>query len=104
MHDIYSIGCNSNLTALQLYYKDHGKPNEIQDFTPEQRFFISWATIWRTKSRKEALKKQIKTDPHSPGQVRAGQPLKNIDEFYQAFDIKEADKMYMKPEERVKIW
>jgi len=97
-------GVNAALTALELYYKDHGKPDKIQGFTPEQRFFISWATIWRTKSREEALKKQIKTDPHSPGQIRAGQPLKNIDEFYKTFDIKQGDKMYLKPEERVKIW
>ena len=97
-------GVNAALTALNLYYKDHQKPGKIQGFTPEQRFFMSWATIWRTKSREEALKKQIKTDPHSPGQVRAVQPLRNVDAFYEAFDIKEGDKMYMKPEERVKIW
>ena len=97
-------GVNAALTALDLYYQDHKKPGKIQGFTPEQRFFMSWATIWRTKSREEALKKQIKTDPHSPGQVRAVQPLRNVDAFYKAFDIKEGDKMYMKPEERVKIW
>ncbi len=97
-------GVNSAYTALQEYYKDHGKPGKIQGFTPEQRFFMSWATIWRTKSREEALKKQIKTDPHSPGQVRAVQPLKNVDAFYTAFDVKQGDKMYLKPDERVKIW
>ncbi len=97
-------GVNSALTALKLYYNDHEKPGKIQGFTPEQRFFMSWATIWRTKTRPEALKKQVKTDPHSPGQVRAVQPLRNIDEFYEAFDIKEGDKMYMAPEERIKIW
>ena len=97
-------GVNAAYTALQLYYKDHQKPGKIQGFTPEQRFFMSWATIWRTKSRDEALKKQIKTDPHSPGQVRATQPLKNVDAFYKAFDVKKGDGMYMQPEERVKIW
>ena len=97
-------GVNSALTALQLYYKEHQKPGKIQGFTPEQRFFLSWATIWRTKSREKALKKQIKTDPHSPGQVRAYQPLRNIDAFYKAFDIKKGDKMYLNPDERVKIW
>jgi len=97
-------GVNAALTALNLFYKDHKKPGKIQGFTPEQRFFMSWATIWRTKSREEALKKQIKTDPHSPGQVRAVQPLRNVDAFYKTFDIKKGDKMYMKPEERVKIW
>ncbi len=97
-------GINAAYTALQDYYKDHGKPGKIQGFTPEQRFFMSWATVWRTKSREEALKKQIKTDPHSPGQVRAVQPLKNVEAFYKAFDVKKGDKMYIAPEERVKIW
>ncbi len=97
-------GVNAALTALRLYYSDHQKPGKIQGFTPEQRFFMSWATIWRTKSREEALKKQIKTDPHAPGKVRAVQPLRNIDAFYKAFDIKKGDKMYMQPDERVKIW
>ena len=97
-------GINAAFTALQEYYKDHGKPGKNQGFTPEQRYFMSWATVWRTKNREEALKKQIKTDPHSPGQVRAVQPLKNVEAFYKAFDVKEGDKMYMKPEERVKIW
>ena len=97
-------GVNSAFTALQLYYKDHNKPDKIQGFTPEQRFFMSWATIWRTKLREAALKKQIKTDPHSPGQIRATQPLRNVDDFYKAFDIKKGDKMYIAPNERVKIW
>jgi putative endopeptidase len=65
---------------------------------------MSWATVWRTKQRDEALETQIKTDPHSPGMYRATQPLKNIDAFYQAFDIKEGDAMYVKPEDRVRIW
>ncbi len=97
-------GINSAYTALQMYHQDHGKPGKIQGFTPDQRFFISWATVWRTKIRPEALKKQIKTDPHAPGQVRAVQPLRNTEAFHKAFEIKEGDKMYLKPEERVKIW
>ncbi len=97
-------GVNAAYTALQLYYKNNKKPSKIQGYTPEQRFFMSWATVWRTKSREEALKQQIKTDVHSPGQVRAEQSLKNIDEFYKAFDVKEGDGMYLDPKSRVKIW
>ncbi len=97
-------GVNAAYTALQLYFADHEKPEKIQGFTPEQRFFMSWATIWRTKTREEALKKQIKTDPHAPGQVRATQPLKNIGAFYKAFEVKKGDKMFLNPEERVNIW
>ncbi len=97
-------GINVAYDALQLYYDENGKPEEIDGFTGDQRYFMSWATVWRSKYRDEALKNQIKTDPHSPGMVRAGQPLKNVDAFYEAFNIKEGDGMYLAPEERVKIW
>lgn len=90
--------------GLQRFYKENGRPENIDGFTPEQRFFMSWATVWRTKSREEALRNQVKTDPHSPGMVRATQPLLNVDAFYEAFDIKEGDPMYLAPEERVRIW
>ena len=90
--------------GLQKYYEENGRPENIDGFTPEQRFFMSWATVWRTKQRDEALRSQIKTDPHSPGRYRATQPLLNVDAFYKAFDIKEGDAMYLKPEKRVRIW
>ena len=90
--------------GLQRFYAKNGRPENIDGFTPEQRFFMSWATVWRTKSREEALRNQIKTDPHSPGKVRATQPLVNVDAFYEAFGIKEGDKMYVAPENRVRIW
>tara|TARA_R110002051_G_scaffold66515_12_gene120516 strand:+ start:4374 stop:6422 length:2049 start_codon:yes stop_codon:yes gene_type:complete len=90
--------------GLQKYFAENGRPDDIDGFTAEQRFFMSWATVWRTKSRDEALRTQIKTDPHSPGMVRATQPLLNIQEFYDAFDIKEGDAMYLAPEKRVHIW
>ena len=90
--------------GLQLYYKENGRPENIDGFTPEQRFFMSWATVWRTLARPDALETQVKTDPHSPGIYRATQPLKNIDAFYEAFDIKEGDPMYLAPEKRVRIW
>ena len=89
--------------ALQLSFEGV-KPENIDGYTAEQRFFISWATVWRTKMRDEALKTRIKTDPHSPGMNRAVQPLLNIDAFYEAFNIKEGDKMYIAPENRVRIW
>ncbi|NNE32049.1 MAG: M13 family metallopeptidase [Winogradskyella sp.] len=90
--------------GLQLYMEKNGRPENIDGFTPEQRFFMSWATVWRTLTREDALRTQIKTDPHSPGTIRATQPLKNIDAFYEAFDIKEGDAMYLAPEDRVRIW
>lgn len=90
--------------GLQMHLVENGRPEDIDGFTPEQRFFMSWATVWRTKIREDALRTQIKTDPHSPGKVRAIQPLLNIQAFYDAFDIKEGDQMYLAPEKRVQIW
>ncbi|RMA65874.1 M13 family metallopeptidase [Ulvibacter antarcticus] len=90
--------------GLQRLYKETGRPENIDGLTPEQRFFMSWATVWRTKQRDESLMNQVKTDPHSPGRYRATEPLKNIDAFYEAFDIKEGDPMYVAPEKRVRIW
>lgn len=97
-------GVNAAYDGLQIYLKQNGNPGLIDGYTPEQRFFISWATIWRTKARDEAIKNQVKTDPHSPGMYRAYVPLQNVDAFYQAFDIKKGDGMYVEPEKRVKIW
>jgi len=90
--------------GLQLFFEENGRPEDIDGFTAEQRFFMSWATVWRTLTRDDALRTQIKTDPHSPGIYRATQPLKNIDAFYEAFDIKVGDDMYLAPEKRVRIW
>ncbi|WP_089057013.1 M13 family metallopeptidase [Flavobacterium plurextorum] len=97
-------GINAAYDGLQLYLKKHGNPGLIDGFTPEQRFFISWATVWRTKSRDEAIKNQVKTDPHSPGMYRAYVPIQNMDAFYNAFGIKSGDKMFVSPDKRVKIW
>jgi predicted metalloendopeptidase len=97
-------GINAAYDGLQLYLKENKNPGLIDGYTPEQRLFISWATIWRSKMRDEALKNQVKTDPHSPGMYRAYVPLLNLETFYQAFDIKSGDGMYVAPEKRVKIW
>jgi putative endopeptidase len=96
-------GVNSAYDGLKLYLGNKKMPL-IDGYTPEQRFFISWSTVWRSKSRDEALKNQVKTDPHSPGMYRAYVPLQNVDTFYDAFEIKENDKMYIAPEKRVRIW
>jgi putative endopeptidase len=97
-------GVNAAYDGLQLYLKENPNQPLIDGFTPEQRFFISWATIWRTKARDEAIKNQVKTDPHSPGMYRAYVPLQNVDAFYKAFDIKSTDGMYIDADKRVKIW
>ena len=97
-------GVNAAYDGLQIHLEENGHPGEIDGYTPEQRFFMSWATVWRTKMRDEALQSKIKTDPHSPGMYRAYVPLQNIDAFYKAFEIGEEDDMYVAPEDRVIIW
>jgi len=97
-------GVNAAYDGLQLYLKANGNPGLIDGYTPEQRFFISWATVWRTKTRDETIKSSVKTDPHSPGMYRAYVPLQNVDSFYEAFNLKPGDGMYLSPEKRVKIW
>lgn len=97
-------GINAAYDGLQIYLKENGSPGLIDGFTPEQRFFMSWATVWRTKMRDEAVKTLVKTDPHSPGMYRAYVPLLNVDSFYKAFDIKPGDGMYIASDKRVKIW
>ena len=91
-------------SALQMYLKDHGNPGLISGFTQDQRFFMSWATVWRTKATEQYTVNQVKTDPHSPGYYRAFGPLVNQDAFYKAFDVKPGDKLYKAPNERIKIW
>ncbi len=97
-------GLNAAYDALQIYYQSNEKPGLIDGYTQEQRFFISWATIWRTKYRDEFLRTQVMTDPHSPGPYRAIGPLVNMETFFQAFDIKEGDPLWKPVEERVNIW
>jgi predicted metalloendopeptidase len=90
--------------ALQLSLAKNGDPGKIDGFTQDQRFFISAATVWREKIRDEALTTQVKSDEHAPGAIRAVQPIRNMDEFYDAFGIKPGDPMYLPPRERIIIW
>lgn len=90
--------------GLLAYLEENGDPGEIDGLSQQQRFFISAATVWREETRDESLMTQVKTDVHSPGQVRATQPIRNMDEFYEVFDITEGDPMYLAPEDRIVIW
>lgn len=90
--------------ALQMYLKDHGNPGLISGYTQDQRFFMSWATVWRTKSTDQYMVNQVKTDSHSPGYYRAFAPLLNLDSFHQAFNTKPGDKHWKAPQDRIKIW
>ena len=97
-------GIHAAFDALAIHHQENGKPEPIDGFTAEERFFLSWGTIWRAKILDEALKNQVRTDPHSPGYNRANQPLKNMDAFYATFNVQEGDKMYLPKEDRVYIW
>lgn len=77
---------------------------KIDGFTPDQRFFLSFAQTWRKKLKDEALLQQVKTDPHSPGMYRVRAPLMNCDAFYAAFNVKEGDKMFVPEDKRIRIW
>ncbi|HJQ38269.1 MAG TPA: M13-type metalloendopeptidase [Thermoanaerobaculia bacterium] len=94
------------LLALEAYKVSlQGQPSPVLDgFTGEQRVFLGWAQVWRTMMRDDALKQYITTNVHSPGMVRAFAPLRNVDAWYDAFGVKEGDSMYVKPEDRVRIW
>ncbi len=102
-----NIGDLSGIAVAYRAYKIslNGKPAPIiGGFTGDQRFFLGYAQIWRTKARDESLRNQLLTDPHSPGTYRAFVPLTNIEGFYTAFNLKPGDKLYRAPEDRVRIW
>jgi len=116
---IDSIHINGNLTmgenigdlsglaqAYRAYHISLGgrEPPVIDGFTGDQRFFLGFAQIWRTKYLDDALRQQLLSNEHSPGQYRVFVPLTNNDAFLNAFDVKPGDKMYRAPADRVKIW
>jgi predicted metalloendopeptidase len=82
-----------------------GKAQEnIDGFTPDQRFFLGWAQVWRSNIRDEALKMRLVTDPHSPGRYRCNGPLSNTPEFQKAFNLPDSCPMVRPPDKRVAIW
>jgi putative endopeptidase len=96
-------GLNAAYTAFKM--TPQGQSSEkIDGFTPDQRFFLAWAQVWRTNILPEAAAQQILVDPHSPGQWRTVGPLINMDAWYKAFDVKPGDKLYVAPEQRIRLW
>lgn len=95
------------LTMTYYAYKkslNGGKSPVIDGFTGEQRFFIAWAQAWKIMMRPEYMKQMVATNPHSPGNFRANGPLTNMKEFYDAFDVKEGNKMYKPADKRAEVW
>ena len=77
---------------------------EIDGFTGLQRFFLSYASIWRTKNRDELAEQYLQIDPHSPAECRTNGIARNVDLFYKAFDVTADNGMWLAPEQRVRIW
>jgi putative endopeptidase len=96
-------GASIAYDAYQLHLQKTGR-KDIGGFTPEQRFFLSFALFERELRRPEAEKTQVLTDPHSPGKFRINGPASNLPEFYEAFGVKKGDKLYREPKDRAKIW
>jgi predicted metalloendopeptidase len=102
-----NIGDNSGLAIAYKAYKLslHGQPAPVIDgLTGDQRFYMGFGQVWRSKMRDSAQIMQVKTDPHSPGQFRANGTVRNQPGFYEAFGVKPGDKMYLEPKDRVSIW
>lgn len=103
-----NIADHGGLIISHLAYlnslKGKKRPEPIQCFTDEQRFYLSYAGLWAQNIRKEEILRLTKVDPHSLGKWRVNAALRNMDAFYKAFNINPCDKMYMTPEERVLIW
>ena len=99
-----------DIGGLSLAYRAYklsldGKPAPVIDgMTGDQRFFLGWAQVWRGKTREEQARQFLVTDPHSPSEYRINGVVRNFDEWYQAFGVKPGDKLYLPPEQRVRIW
>lgn len=96
-------GISIALKAYELSLEGKEAPT-IDGFTGQQRVFLGFGQVWANKYRDETLRTQIDTDPHSPSKFRANGSLRNVPEFYEAFDVKEGQALYLPPSERVKIW
>ncbi|NME68521.1 M13 family metallopeptidase [Flammeovirga aprica] len=101
----------ADLSGLAIAYHALGQSqgsnldiSKIDGFTPQQRFFLSWGTLWRSKTRVEVLRQKLMTEMHAPGEYRVNGPLSNFTPFYEAFGVHEYDGMWRKEEDRVKIW
>jgi putative endopeptidase len=107
----FTLGENiGDLGGMSLAYKAYKVSlgnNEapiIDGFTGDQRFFLAFARVWQSMIRDDALIQRLTSDPHSPAEFRVNGVVRNIDEWYEAFDVTPEDDLYLPPEDRVRIW
>lgn len=107
----FTVGENiGDLSGVEISYKAYkyslkgATAPVIDGWTGDQRFFLAYAQAWRGKSRPEEIRRRIATDPHSPDEFRCNQIVRNLEAFYQAFEVTPGDRMWLAPEQRVKIW
>jgi putative endopeptidase len=96
-------GLSIAFKAYQIAHDSSREPG-LDGYTPEQRLFLSWAAVWQAKVRTEMLLQRMATDPHSPVEFRCNQIVRNLPEFYAAFDVAESDALWLDEDQRVKIW
>jgi putative endopeptidase len=96
-------GLSIAFKAYQIAHDQNPEP-AVDGYTPEQRLFLSWAAVWQAKVRTEMLLQRMATDPHSPAEFRCNQIVRNLPEFYAAFDVAESDALWLDENQRVKIW
>jgi putative endopeptidase len=102
-----NIGDLGGLTIALLAYtiaRGEAEVTRIDGYTDIQRLFLSWAAVWQQKTRPAMVKQRLATDPHSPAEFRCNQIVRNVPEFYEAFDVIEQDGLWLPPDQRVKIW
>ncbi len=83
---------------------DGAEPPVLDGFTGLQRLMLGWAQVWREKSRPEEKVRLLSVDPHSPAEFRCNGTVRNVPEFYEAFDVAATDALWLPPDQRVRIW
>jgi len=97
-------GLEMAYAAYRRHVAQHGEPPVINGVTGDQRFFLAWAQVWRSKAREDSERAAILTDPHSADQFRINGVVRNMDAWYRAFNVQPGDALYLPPDQRVSIW
>jgi endothelin-converting enzyme/putative endopeptidase len=97
-------GLEMAYAAYRRYVAQHGEPPVLNGLTGDQRFFLAWAQVWRSKDRDDFMRQRVTTDTHSPDEFRVNGVVRNMAAWYPAFNVQPGDKLYLPPEQRVSIW